>query len=420
VVFRDDRDKAATGAEILRKHEHYIREHFAPGDAVQVFARHTGAPPPRLLFIEDTVPLRRIGSGFVRSNDLVKVTASLGYQITVYPVNGCAHDPAHVFGDMPDTAEVMHDRSVDGFEAFLADRIGYYNVIWIARTHNLDRVRQHLSKVVADEITRPLIILDSEAVAPLREAEQARLVGRQYDVDAAVRAAFVNADICDAVIAVTPQEAATLQAIGLPRVTVIGHTIEPRPTQRPFTQRAGMLFVGAIHTTDSPNLDSLVWFVDEVLPLVEDAMGWETRLTIAGYTTPGIDLARFEDHPRITLRGTVANLEPLYDIHRVFVAPTRYAAGTPYKVFEAASRGLPVVATDLLRRQLEWTDHEEMLSAGADDPKAFAAAVIALYQQERLWRSIRESALQRLRRENGLSDYVGSVARLLASASRAN
>jgi len=63
-------------------------------------------------------------------------------------------------------------------------------------------------------------------------------------------------------------------------------------------------------------------------------------------------LDRFRDHPRVTLRGPVTDLTPLYDSHRVFVAPTRFAAGVPYKVHEAASFGLPVVATDLLRRQL--------------------------------------------------------------------
>jgi glycosyltransferase involved in cell wall biosynthesis len=148
--------------------------------------------------------------------------------------------------------------------------------------------------------------------------------------------------------------------------------------------------------------------------LIEDTLGWETRLTIAGYTAPGTDLGRFEDHPRITLRGTVSNLEPLYNVHRVFVAPTRYAAGLPYKVFEAASYGVPVVATDLLCRQLGWTDKDEILSAGADDPKAFAAAVITLYRDKALWRRLREGASRRLIRENGRPGYIDAVGRVLA------
>jgi glycosyltransferase involved in cell wall biosynthesis len=178
-----------------------------------------------------------------------------------------------------------------------------------------------------------------------------------------------------------------------------------------------MLFVGAIHTPDSPNLDSLVWFADEVLPLIEEALGWETRLTIAGYIAPGIDLSRFERHRRITLRGAVSNLEPLYNASRVFVAPTRFAAGTPYKVYEAASRGLPVVATELLRGQLGWANEEEILSAEAD-PNAFAAAVTALYQQEERWRAVREGALRRLRRENDREGFVDAISRVLTAPLR--
>ena len=55
-------------------------------------------------------------------------------------------------------------------------------------------------------------------------------------------------------------------------------------TPRPWRDRAGLLFVGAFAAPDSPNYDSLCWFVDEVLPLVEQALGYETRLTIAGST----------------------------------------------------------------------------------------------------------------------------------------
>lgn len=138
-------------------------------------------------------------------------------------------------------------------------------------------------------------------------------------------------------------------------------------------------------------------------------------MTIAGYTAPGIDLRRFEDHPRITLRGTVANLDLLYNAARVFVAPTRYAAGQPYKVLEAAARGVPVVATELLRRQLGWAAEAEILSVEADDPRAFAAAVLALYREEGPWRTIREGALHRLRQDHGRGSYMKAMGRVLAT-----
>lgn len=420
LVFCDDaaHRPGEPGEAFLEKHEPALALRPAQGGpAALVAARQAGAAPPRVLFIEDTVPLRRLGSGFVRANDLVRTLAGLGYQVTVFPILGCTQDVARVFRDMPDTVEVMHDRAADRFKELLNARRDYYDIVWVARTHNLDRVQAELAPWLALHARRPLVVLDTEAVAPLREAQQALLHAGAYDLDAAVRSAFTHAGACDVVVTVSPDEATFLRKRGYGPTAVVGHMVEPLPTSRTFAQRAGMLFVGAIHGPDSPNLDSLVWFADEVLPLIEEALGWQTRLTIAGYTAPGVDLDRFDRHPRITLRGPVSNLEPLYNSSRVFVAPTRFAAGTPYKVFEAASRGLPIVAADHLCEALGWT-HEEEILAAETNPQAFAAAVIALYQQDELWRRLREGALRRLRRENHRQGFVDSIGRVLTTPPR--
>jgi glycosyltransferase involved in cell wall biosynthesis len=407
------------GDHFKRKHAGALAERFAPGGPVQVFARHAGANPPqakRVLFIEDTAPLRRIGSGFVRANDLVRAMASLGNAVTVFPVNGCDHNLARVYGDMPESVEVMHTLSLDRLAAFLAARSGYYDTIWVARTHNLALVRPILARLTTAGTLNARIVLDTEAVSPCREAMQAALAGEPYDLPSAMQEILANTDICQQVVAVTGAEADTLRSHGFSDVSVIGHMIEPNPTTRPFAQRAGMLFVGAIHKEDSPNLDSLTWFVEAVLPLIEAELKWETRLTIAGYTAPGIDMSRFEHHPRITLRGPIADLDPLYNAHRVFVAPTRYAAGAPYKVLEAASRGVPVVATEVLREELDWKQGDEILAARADDPERFAANIVALYRDETQWQSVRECALRRLRQDNGRQDFVRAVAFVLGQS----
>jgi GT2 family glycosyltransferase len=397
----------------VRKHKAALAARSAPGGAVQVFARHTGPKPHRVLFIEDTVPLRRMGSGFVRANDLIRTMASLGYAVTVFPVNGCDHDLAHVFGDIPESVEVMHSLSLDRLGAFLAGRTGYFDTVWVARTHNLALVQPILARLRAAGALKVRIVLDTEAVTPYREALQAERAGTPYDLTAAITAVLANADMCQQVVAVTEAEAEALRSHAFPSVSVIGHTIQPMPTGRTFAQRAGMLFVGAIHKADSPNLDSLIWFVESVLPLIEAQLKWETRLTIAGYVAPGIDMSRFAHHPRVTLRGPVADLTSLYNAHRLFVAPTRFAAGAPYKVLEAASRGLPVVATEILRGELGWVTEQEILTADADDPAGFAAGVLRLYRDETLWRSVREAALSRLQTDNGEPAFARAVEAVL-------
>ena len=413
VVLGEVAEGGAPNDHFRQKHAAVLAERYPPGGPVQVFARHAGLRPHRVLFIEDTVPLRRIGSGFVRANDLVRVLASLGCAVTVFPVNGCEHDLAHVFGDMPDSVEVLHSSGLDRLAGLLQARAGYYDTIWLARTHNLARTRPILARLRAQGALTARIVLDTEAITPQREAMAADRAGLAYDLPAAMRSMLAEAEICRQTVAVTAAEADALRGFGFPAVQVVGHMVEPNPTALSFEQRSGMLFVGAIHNRDSPNFDSLVWLVEAVLPLVEAELKWETRLTIAGYTAPGIDLTRFARHPRITLRGSVADLSPLYDAHRVFVAPTRYAAGAPFKVLEAASRGLPVIATELLRGQLGWRGEQEILAADADDAASFAACIVALHRDRSLWRTIRDGALQRLRREYGGEQFSEAVAAVL-------
>jgi len=417
-AMHDDTAVADTQAPEAFRHRHSsaLRWRQQRGGWVQVFARHAGAFPKRVLVFDDTIPLRRLGSGFVRSNDIVHALAALGCYVTVYPINGCPHDPAHVLADLPETAEAMYTHSAERLTEFLEARRHYYDTIWVCRLHNLRRIAPVLAKLRDNGLISARVILDTEAITPTREALQARLAGRDFDLEAAMSDFTAVAATGDAVVAVTDAEAALLQTQGLPNVCTVGHMIAPQPTRRPFTARNGLLFVGAIHTSDSPNYDSLVWFTEAVLPLLAVHLGAAARLTIAGYVAPGVDLGRFETNPRITTRGPVADLTPLYDRHRLFIAPTRYAAGAPYKVLEAAARGLPVVATTLLAEELGWTDGAELATAAESDAAAFAARIAAIYADETSWTGLRETALQRLARDHGQHGFLLSVSNALARA----
>lgn len=410
----DDADAAAQMARSRRvfveKHAALLSRRPARDPALLPSARARPDGAPRLLFIEDTVPVRGLGSGFVRANDIVRVMAGLGLHVTVFPVNGCDVSLAAIYADMPETVEVMHDQTIDTLVPFLDARQNHYDCVWIARTHNLDRALPALAPWIADARRRPRLVLDTEAVASLRAAEHAVLTGdADFVLADALAEEFRNAGACDAYVAVTEHEVATLRALGLAPVTMIGHVRTLSLTPRPYAERNGMLFVGAMHTQDSPNYDSLCWFIDEVLPLIEAELGWETRLTVIGHTAPGVSLDRFAEHPRVTLRGTVADLRPAYDGHRVFIAPTRFAAGAPYKVHEAASYGVPVVASELIRGQLGWEDGQELLSASTADPSAFAAAVLRVWRSEALWEHLRGGAAARILAENQPDAYEGAI-----------
>lgn len=412
--------RAATGADAValadRGHRHFVHKHlnylrfrYIPDRRVEVFARSTDERR-RVLFVDDLIPMRWIGSGFVRSTDVINVMASLGYGITVFPLAPNRLGLGNAYADMPDSVEVMHDSDIDGLAAFLTARQGYYDAVWVARTHNLDRIMPLLDRITAGTGHPPRVVLDTEAIASFRDAARAAVSGKHdFDLDAAITQEFSNAHSCQSIVAVNGEEAQRLRSLGFADVTVLGHLRRPQPTARGFAERAGMLFVGAIHEVGSPNYDGLLWFVREVLPVVEQSLGWETRLTIAGYIADDVSLDQFRDHPRVTLRGPVAELQRVYDSHRVFIAPTRFAAGAPYKVHEAAAFGLPVVATELLREQLGWENGTDLLTAATNDPAEFSKHIVTLYRDPAQWEKLRANALARIQAEHGRAPYEAAI-----------
>ena len=56
--------------------------------------------------------MRRIGSGFVRSNDVVRAMVASGASVTVVPMRARSLSAASDPGRMPDTVEAMHDLSL--------------------------------------------------------------------------------------------------------------------------------------------------------------------------------------------------------------------------------------------------------------------------------------------------------------------
>ena len=197
----------------------------------------------------------------------------------------------------------------------------------------------------------------------------------------------------DRVVAVSEAEAAHYREAGRSAVHVLGHALQPAPPSPGFDARSGFLFVGGIPQADTPNGDAMLWFVREVWPQVAAALGSEARLHIVGACdAPEV---RALAGGSVHLHGRADDLAPIFDAARVFVVPTRYAAGIPHKAHEAAAHGLPMVVTPLIAAQLGWRD-ELLVGDGAAD---YAAACLRLHGDAVLWQALRDRALRAVERD---------------------
>ena len=389
------------------RHNEMLRTHFAPDLNAILLARMKDRGKRRILFIDDQVPHTWLGSGFPRSRAILLTLVRQNCFVTFYPLTHFNEHWTSVYADMPQEIEFMMGYGPALLEPFLRNRPGYYDAIFVSRPHNMS-ILKPLVEAHPGWFEQSPVVYDAEAIFAMRQITLRELAGTPMPADeqAALLAEEVGvAAVADTVVAVSKADAEQFRKAGITSVGVIGHLLEPLPTPRPFDERQGFLFVGAIHEEASPNGDSVIWFLEEIFPRIQAELGADVPVTIAGINKSE-RVRRLAGAP-VRIAGHLPDLTKLYDTARVFVAPTRYAAGIPHKVHEAAARGIPIVLTPLLASQLGWQDGDPVLVASGAD--AFAHKCIELHRDPLLWSRLREAGIQRIRRECSTTAFDASV-----------
>jgi GT2 family glycosyltransferase len=400
------------------QHQDLLANHVAPDLNSILQARMKNAGQQRVLFIDDRVPHTWLGSGFPRARAILQTILKSGAFVTFFPMSEFDEDWAAVYADMPADVEFMMKYGPTLLEPFLRNRAGYYDTIFVSRPHNMQILKPILD-AHSDWFKNTEIIYDAEAIFVTREITLRQLNGTRLspeEIAAMFESELSLASRADCAVAVSQHDAEQFRKHGIERVHVVGHSIAPAPTPRGFDERKGFLFVGAIHEDASPNADSVIWFLEEILPKIRAELGCEIPVTIAGVNKS--ERIRQLAAPPVKITGHLLDLTELYDAARVFVAPTRYAAGIPHKVHEAAARGIPIVATPLLASQLGWRERDPFLVAA--DADAFARQCIELYRDRQLWTNLRNSGLEKIRHECAAQVFEANVLDCLTQKVSAN
>jgi sugar transferase (PEP-CTERM/EpsH1 system associated) len=120
-----------------------------------------------------------------------------------------------------------------------------------------------------------------------------------------------------------------------------------------------------------PNADAVIWFAQEILPLIRRTLP-EAQFHIVG-SSPAPQVKALEAIPGIFVTGRIADVRP-HVAHGVAVAPMRIARGIQNKVLEAMAMGRPTVVTsDALEGIAAKPGRDLFLADGAE---AFAAACL--------------------------------------------
>jgi len=396
------------------RHRDALKDQGSSGVADELAARSRNAND-RILFLDDRVPHVWLGSGFPRARSLILSLLKYGCFVTIFPLSEGNESWEAVYSDLPREVEVMTGLGSALFEMFMRSRKDYYSSIVVSRPHNM-KILQAMLHLHPDWFEQVHIIYDAESLFTHRDTLLKKIAGESWSdqkIQEALNEEIQLASSADCVISVSEKEGSAFSENGIRNVHIVGHSVEISLHPASFEQRSGLLFVGAIHSEESPNADSMVWFLTEILPRVQAQLGNNVQLTIAGVNNSA--RVRKLAGPSVHFTGHLQDLTEIYANARLFVAPTRYAAGLPHKIHEAAARGIPVVATPLLASQLNWTEGELAIGADAID---FAERCIELYTDPAKWLRLRDAALKRVRAECSNEIFDRAVEEILSEARR--
>ena len=400
---------------LLATHRDWVQGHLSHTGRSSAHQRCLMDNRKRILFIEDRVPHPYLGRGYPRCHLILLKLLELGYFVSLYPVVEPVEDWSSAYSDLPRDVEILLGLGKAGLPQLLRDRLRTYDLIFVSRPHNMADYKNALGSDVSLVRNGPKVIYDAEALFTLRQVALMKLTGQSLDddqIEIEIADEVKLADGCYSVISVSDAEGEQFSRRGVQRVHTLGHATPLSPTPDGFEKRRNILFVGALPDAACPNAEGLIWFCGEVLPLLQLALGNDIKLLVAGVNNLQRQGPLASDS--VVFLGIVPDLSTLYNETKLFVAPIRFAAGIPLKIYEASAHGLPVVATTILAAQLNWKHERELLVANSAE--TFAHECAKLYQDPILWERLRSAALARIGAEGSTDAFALKLKAIVESA----
>jgi len=385
----------STGA---KKHQEINRSTFAevwsdelakrPANGDVTFLQRPRTPSGKnILVIDHHLPMPDRDSGSLRMFQILKILHRLGHRVTFLPDN-LADMPSYTCELQKRGIQVVHHPYVKRVRDYLISHGPMFDVVVLSRC---DFARKHIADVRL-HAPQSRIIFDTVDLHYLREQREAQLT-QDPDVRRKAQERQLLEDYlikeADETWVVSPIEQQMLQENWTHKsIQLVSNIVDVTGPVTPFALRRDWLFIGGFQ--HRPNIDAVLFFVEEIYPLVRERLP-DTKFYIIGDKAPPEIVALASD--RIIVAGLQRNVRSFFDSVRLSVAPLRFGAGIKGKINQSMAFGVPVVATSIAVEGMNLADHEHVLVA--DEPQDFARALIELYESEELWKRLSQNGISK-------------------------
>jgi GT2 family glycosyltransferase/SAM-dependent methyltransferase/glycosyltransferase involved in cell wall biosynthesis len=363
----------------------------------------------RVLVLDATTPTPNEDAGSVTSTIHMRLYQQLGYKVYFAPMHNFLFQPGVTSELQRSGIEAVYAPYEPNLETFLRRYGRYLDVVHVFRVdvavEALDLVRRYAPQapVVFANMDMHHLRMErqAETTGDADLMEEARLMKRkELELIAAVDCSIIHSPVEEEIV---KREVPDATMVIFPFITPL------MGTRVGFDQRSGVTFLGGYRHT--PNIDAAVFLAKEIWPLVRPHLPGAKLVLAGAHPTSEVKALAADD---IVVTGLVPDLRPLFDQSRVFAASIRYGAGVKGKVSTAMSFAVPVVATTIAAEGMFLEDGRHVIIA--DDPAAFAKAVVDLYQDPELWARYSQNALEFVGQTNSMENGRRMLARSILQA----
>jgi glycosyltransferase involved in cell wall biosynthesis len=196
------------------------------------------------------------------------------------------------------------------------------------------------SKIIVDMHDMQSTRIKSD-VLPTLEAKR-----RAKYLDVFMRSEKSGLDACDVAISISSVETDAIRATYSPKSQVV--TLNASDDAKLFYTGNFEHDIAFVGSNSAPNVDGLLWFINEVFPLIVQAHPTVSFLIQGNVNRNKLIKSAVHDSmfkSNIKQQGFVEIIDDVYKASRLIVCPIRYGTGMKIKVVEALAYGKALVGT---------------------------------------------------------------------------
>lgn len=348
-------------------------EHFPNAENVFV-ARDRNRNKPTLLMVDHYAPQYDKDAGSRTVFQYLRLFVKQGYNVKFIGDNYYKHEPYTTVLQQMGVEVLYGSYYANNWETWIKENAEHFDYVFLNRPHISVKYIEFIRKNTKARIIyygHDLHFLREKRRYELEQDSQALKDSKEWKVKEI--ALMKYADVAYYPSDVEVKEISKIDA-GIKAKAIVAYMFENVIAQPyDFKNRKDIMFVGGF--THKPNVDAVLWFVKDILPMILDKLP-DLKFYVIGSNPPESILNLASDN--VIVKGFVSDeeLEEQYRNCRISVVPLRYGAGIKGKVVEAMRYGMPVVTTSVGAEGI--IGAETILCIG-NKAKVIARNVVKLY-----------------------------------------